>query len=728
MQKVQLYIEGERLDLFKDETVSITQSIQNIKDISKIFTEFTQSFTVPASPTNNKIFKHYYNWNIVGGYDARIKSKASIELSYIPWKNGFIALNGVDLKSNKAYAYRITFYGETINLKDILGEDQLSDLSTLSSLNLNYTATDVKDKLQLDPTLSSSKIITPLITHTKRLYYDSTSSIAESGNLNYLSSSPTQGVEWSDLKYAIRIDEIITAIESHYTTANGFSSNIIFSDDFLVSTNTDYYNLYMWLHRKKGSVQPAVQATQYSSQVNKFSLTLGTPNTGMNNTSPNQTDGDTLSIYTQNISPPNAINTNYLYLTTSTSEDFEVVINRNGALFYSSGTINGTGSSVTTTLGQAQFGTLLPGSYTVSIVQLNQVNITFSTIKWEINGVASGVNWTDEYTATSFSTNTFTVPFNITEQIPEMKVIDFLTGLFKMFNLTAYVENGIIVVKTLNSYYQSQNTWDLTTTLWQNEDDTWNQAGSASSGSTQSIGSFTDTNSSQINVALPFKQINFQYKGLGTLLAKQYNQLNNKGWGTERYTLDSVTYDAPSEIYKVELPFEHVQYERILNGSTNTTVQYGFFVDQNQQSYFGEALLFYPVLQTVSDVLNERISFRDSTTTNLKLTSYIVPSNSVSLVSGSDTSNINFFNEVNEYTLTTDFTGTLFKSYYENYISEIFNTRRRIMNVNSYLPLNLIYSIKLYDTIVINSESFRINSMTTDLTDGRSKIELINIL
>ena len=210
-----------------------------------------------------------------------------------------------------------------------------------------------------------------------------------------------------------------------------------------------------------------------------------------------------------------------------------------------------------------------------------------------------------------------------------MKVIDFLTGLFKMFNLTAYVENGIIVVKTLNSYYQSQNTWDLTTTLWQNEDDTWNQAGSASSGSTQSIGSFTDTNSSQINVALPFKQINFQYKGLGTLLAKQYNQLNNKGWGTERYTLDSVTYDAPSEIYKVELPFEHVQYERILNGSTNTTVQYGFFVDQNQQSYFGEALLFYPVLQTVSDVLNERISFRDSTTTNLKLTSYIVPSNSV---------------------------------------------------------------------------------------------------
>jgi hypothetical protein len=34
MQKLQLYIEGQRLDLFEDETVSLTQSIQNIKDPS----------------------------------------------------------------------------------------------------------------------------------------------------------------------------------------------------------------------------------------------------------------------------------------------------------------------------------------------------------------------------------------------------------------------------------------------------------------------------------------------------------------------------------------------------------------------------------------------------------------------------------------------------------------------------------------------------------------------
>jgi len=720
MQKVQIYVGSKRLELFKDETVSITQSIQNIKDISKIFTEFTQSFTVPASPTNNKIFTHYYNYNIVGGFDARRKVSSSIELNYLPWKNGFIALNGVDLKNNKPYAYRITFYGETVNLKDIIGEDMLSSVSTLSVDNLDYDPFTVKTKLQVDPT--TTDIIAPLITHTKRLYYNNISSAAGDGNLEYDVAKPLQGVEWSDLKYAIRVHKIIESIESHYTIANGFASNIVFSDDFFSSSNENYYNLFMWLHRKKGSVQPTTQVTEYLSLVTGFSLTSGTPNTGMN------LGGNTLSVYVSNYLE---LITNYLYLTTSTSEEFQVVIIRNGLPFFTSPLIQGTGSQVTTVFGVSDFGgTLQPGGYTVSISQTNQSNITFSQIKWELNGVDSGgVNWTDIYTATSFSTDTATTEFNITEQIPEMKVIDLLTGLFKMFNLTAYVEDGIIVVKTLDEYYQLESTWNTTNTFWQNDDTLWNEAGT-SGASVYSLDEFMDVNSSQVNVALPFKQVNFEYEGLGTFLAQQYNQLNNIGWGSERYTLDSETYDAPNEVYKVQLPFEHVQYERLVNGENgvNTTIQYGYFVDQNQQSYFGKPLLFYPILQTTSGGLHKSISFRDTSSANSELTNYIIPSNSVALSSSTDTSNINFSLEINEYQLDVTFTGTLFTTYYENYIAEIFNTKRRMFKVTAYLPLNLIYNMKLYDTIEINYENYRINSMTTDLTNGKSSIELINLV
>ena len=87
MQKLQLYIDDTRVDLFEDETVSITQSIQNVKDLAKVFTEFTQTFSLPASKTNNKLFKHYYNFDITGGFDARNKVSSRIELNFIPFKD-----------------------------------------------------------------------------------------------------------------------------------------------------------------------------------------------------------------------------------------------------------------------------------------------------------------------------------------------------------------------------------------------------------------------------------------------------------------------------------------------------------------------------------------------------------------------------------------------------------------------------------------------------------------
>ena len=55
MYKVELYIDGQRADLFQNENIEINLSVQNIKDISKVFGDFTQSFTIPASVQNNKI-------------------------------------------------------------------------------------------------------------------------------------------------------------------------------------------------------------------------------------------------------------------------------------------------------------------------------------------------------------------------------------------------------------------------------------------------------------------------------------------------------------------------------------------------------------------------------------------------------------------------------------------------------------------------------------------------
>jgi hypothetical protein len=176
-RELQLYIQDTRVDLFKDETVSLTDTIQNVRDIAKIFTTFTKTFTLPASQVNNKLFQHYYNFDILNtsltksAFDARKKVTARIELNHIPFKEGKIKLEGVDMKSNQPSAYRVTFFGNTVDLKDIIGEDKLNVLTSLNSLNKDFDASNIETYLKTDP--STSDIIVPLITHTQRLFYNS---------------------------------------------------------------------------------------------------------------------------------------------------------------------------------------------------------------------------------------------------------------------------------------------------------------------------------------------------------------------------------------------------------------------------------------------------------------------------------------------------------------------------------------------------------------------------
>jgi hypothetical protein len=46
--------------------------------------------------------------------------------------------------------------------------------------------------------------------------------------------------------------------------------------------------------------------------------------------------------------------------------------------------------------------------------------------------------------------------------MPEMKVIDFLSGLFKMFNLLVYKDGDNINVELAKLYYQNEDAYDIT--------------------------------------------------------------------------------------------------------------------------------------------------------------------------------------------------------------------------------------------------------------------------
>ena len=71
-------LEYNRVDLFDDEKISVTSSIQNINDISKTYTDFSQTFSVPASKQNNKIFKHWYENSNDAPFSTLSKSNSYI--------------------------------------------------------------------------------------------------------------------------------------------------------------------------------------------------------------------------------------------------------------------------------------------------------------------------------------------------------------------------------------------------------------------------------------------------------------------------------------------------------------------------------------------------------------------------------------------------------------------------------------------------------------------------
>ena len=709
MQKLQLYIEGQRVDLFKDENVSFTQTLQNVKDIGKIFTEFTKTFAVPASSVNNKIFKHFYNFDVSSGdttfaYDARNKQPATLELNDLPFKEGAIKLNGVKLKNNVAHTYNITFFGNTVNLKDILAKSQLSSLSGLAQHNQIYSYSDVVSAMQA--TQSSGDIIVPLITHTNRLIYNSGSNVVfppdpdlKIRNLYPHTSSTHNGVEWNQFKYAIKVQAIIDAIQAEVFVGG---QTLTFSDDFFNNaTNDDFNNLYLWLHRKKGSVDAPSQVLQNFTQVTELGTTVCVPTSNCQPSTSNVSNGIlaltaqspySISFLNLNVTPPN------------NTDAYIIRVIRDGSQIVSE--VTGTGAK------QLIVVPFNDSTYTVQIASSTNMLFAIGNIQWTVSWTTGtiggfGTNGQMIYSnASAFQTTAF-IDFNINEQMPKMAIIDFLTGLFKMFNLTAYVDNlGVIVVRTLDSYY------------------------AAGSAEPINIDRYLDTTTSTVNVALPFKNIDFQYKGLGTLLAKQFEQINNLGWGTLSYSLDGNIYDAPTKKYKIELPFEHMQYERLydVQGGASTTVQYGFFVDDNLEPYFGMPLLFYPIRQ-----INETaIRIRDTESTNVSdIDDYFIPSNAVALESSTSKSNIHFGNEINEYQANEvgdplSFTDTLFETNYKTYIQNVFNVSRRITKVTAYLPMKIYYNLQLNDLIQLGQNNYKINSLTTNLTTGKTEFELLN--
>lgn len=728
MNKVILYIkpitiingdqvEGDfqQVDLFEDETISVTSKIQDIRDISKVFTDFSQSFTLPASKKNNKIFKHFYNYFISeGAFDARKKVEAVLEINYIPFRRGKVFLNGVKMKNNKPYAYNITFFGNTVTLSDLFGDDELSQLG-FSSFDHQYN--DLNVETGLTTGLSGGDVIYPLITHTKRLYFNSNTSHSSNtivGDLHFFSSGGNNhnrdaALEPSDLKPALKVKKIIDAIESKY--------GIEFVDsDFLSTTPMD--NLYMWLSKTKGilggdeGAEDRIKILGTWTNSSPTYLSLLNPNgqeLGLTGNVGSQLTATPSLIYTLKITPDSSY----------TSTPYTVQILREGNVVSES--TNNIGQSFTG-ISYGSSITLASKSHTFKVITSGQAfvftpQLTFTAAGWSNGG-------SEIWTTTPASQNVLS-EIIIADQMPKIKVIDFLSGILKMFNLTIYyvddesdADYGKIRMLPLDDFYDDNpKIFDIT--------------------------KYVDSSEHDVESTIPFSEIDLEYEKPKTLLMKQHEESFNHIFGDEEFRPADVDRGKP---YKVKLPFEHFKFEKLFDeaNGNETDIQWGYSAGDNfkpdadatpqptanYQPILTKPLIFYGIRITGLSG-DDRINFYGNGI-HKGLTSYWKPSNTNE--NGTSTTapafTLNFDNEIDEWNLT-DYNGTtnsLFKKFYQTYIEDAFNAKKRIFKLTAHLPNSVLLNYKLNDRFQIGDKVFTINSIDTNLKTGESKLELLNVL
>lgn len=669
MRKVDLYIETvensgnySKIELFNNEEITVSSSIQNVNDISKIFTDYSQSFTVPSSVVNNKIFEHFYNNDVDTLLDHNLRRNAYIEIDYMPFRTGKIQLEKAMVKNNQNENYSITFYGETLSLKDKFGDAKLKDLD-YSFVTTTYSGSDVQSRIT-DTTDYDMRF--PLISSQRRWTYGDTTSTDI--------SIPGGRINYTELFPALKISKIFEAIENKFSIdfQGLFLTDKRFTNCFLYCKNKELFEQF--------TISEQIDITSYNTFLDS---NLGyIPYNTTNNTITIKDSNIANGIIEANITIELAI-----YNTSDIYAIYYIDVYENGTLI---NTITGNGDNTYQIATMDTTNTIgLSRDYYCFVRSNRALNFDskYNIVKYE--------SWyQDDITTAQF---TYVIPsvnanqvqnfsdLDLSSLMPDMTVYDFLSGIFKNFNLTCYAKtSSIFQIEPLEDWYNKGRIIDIT--------------------------KHTTTEEISVSRVPLYKTIKFEHEQSQSFMNREFFDLFGKEYGDLNNTYN---YDGAD--YQIKVPFENLLHTEF----TGTMTQVGFCLTKKPdfKPYIPKPILLYMYEQQSTS-----IKFYNGTTTNT-LTTYMpfgqdMKKSTVnySLNWGSDNSSL----------LNVPITQGKFATYYYGYLSNLFNKKNRITNVKTILPLSILTTLKLNDRLVIRDKRYIINQMNSKLTNGEVSLELIN--
>lgn len=662
MRDVQLYIEGQRIELFEDESIQVTSSIQNVQDLSKTYTDFSQNFTVPASTHNNAIFEHWYNSDVVFNADPNLRKDGYLEIELTTFRKGKVQLDGAVITKGKPSAYKLTFYGEGVTLKDLFGKDLLSDLD-YTSITHAYTSAAVKARIEDNTNAYDVKY--PLITSNRIWEYQSTPV-----NLplpNWLVATITQNdihttsgaINKNELFPAVRVNKILQFIAGKY--------GISFLGTFL--TDERFTKLFLWFKGKETLV-----TTSYGYDLTSSSVVPTFTNYDLTNTYDTATN--TISI--QELS--GVITHRLIYEVTSTTaaSDYYIDIYQNGNLFNS---ITGSGTGVYTIADIPQV-VGLDVEYSIKL-RTDAANTIGSELLYEVDYITTGSVNTDYLTIT-YNSLALSLSINLEANAPQMKVVDFLNGLMQMFNMTIYsIKENEYWLEPLDDWY--------------------------SKGAVVDISQFTDVDSIEHNRMPLYKKISFKFQQSESFLNKYFAQSSNRNYGETTYQYN---YDGGE--FTIEVPFENLLQTKF-NGTQD--LQLGYSLNTSYAPYVPKPVLLYQYDNQVTDFKYANDGGGHSTITTYTPFGQDLYYNNTDIT-------LNFAPETSTLLLTPIQT-TGFSQYYFSYLYNLYNLKQRLVNVKTNLPVSLLTNLQLNDRVIIRDRRYIINEMKANLTSGDVDFQLI---
>lgn len=737
-------LEYVKLDLYKSESIPMKYTQKDLQDVSKIFSPYSQSFTFPATPRNRRAFGFFgdtevYKTIIDNKYACKIYTDGALNLT------GFIVLKDLKYRLGNAIEFSGNFATSMTNLKDRIGDALISDLA-LEPVEIEWVPGNVFNLMKgaSNRTIRGSQVnmsyFVPLISINRVWSYDQNTASPLKDNIAYdYNNSPIDInlIKSSEVRACISFSSIIELIKLNYNLS------VICPLDY----RREYKDLMVWCNSEN----------LYSPSEKKITL--------KNNFGP---------LYFYDSENENDIGDPKKYVATAnlTDSSINVLLQDNSDLYFEKAfrlriafdniLITGNSENPTVNIRIVRKGTLetlIAKQFELDVASNQFIgDIIVSDNFFISNNIEFFIfaqfnqptTWTNFYTSVAFkfydgkfgtfnekryatyesnisvNNNSIDVAgtkIDLFKSLPPIKVIDFLTSYFKMFNISVYDT--------------SPNNQDL---FWLTPSDI-QTSGLVYSKAVLDYTRFVDIQEFTKTTATPYNYYNFKHATSKYISNVDY--LDQFGLEYAQATEPTIKPNLPIE-FKVETNFS-LMVPVVVNGTADVVTYYGFTKDTPEilgtgesryKPNYGELTIFYNTGNTpLTTTFGVQSQSSTGSVINAELKSYMkvlpfnVESNSIGF------SILKFLN--------IEYPVNLFLKHYANQTIRLLNPNVLSQAYSFTLPSSEMFlnesttiqgsgatptGFRLQNEIIIGETRFTILDATIDITTGKSKMNLLNIV